>query len=58
MSLHLKPWQTALGAVDRSLERLFSRTKLADNNGKYSFPEPGIFCSGDNTSRRNWYLTT
>jgi hypothetical protein len=58
MSLHLKLWQTVLGAVDRSLERLFSRTKLADNDGKYSFPEPGIFCSGDNTSRCNRYLTT
>jgi hypothetical protein len=58
MLLHLKPWQTALSAVDRSLERLFSRTKLADNDRKYSFPEPGIFCSGDNTSRCNQYLTT
>jgi hypothetical protein len=36
MSLHLKPWQTALGAVDRSPERLFSQTKLADNDGKYA----------------------
>ena len=58
MSLYLKPWQTALGTVDRSPERLFSRTKLADNDGKYAFPEPGIFCSGDNASRRNRYLTT
>ena len=44
--------------MDRSPERLFSQTKLADNDGKYAFPEPGIFCSGDNTSRRNRYLTT
>ena len=47
MSLYLKPWQTALSTVDHSPERLFSQTKLADNDGKYAFPEPGIFCSGD-----------
>ena len=58
MSLYLKPWQTALSAVDRSPERLFSQTKLADNDGKYAFPEPGIFCSGDAADRRNQYLTT
>jgi hypothetical protein len=58
MSLHLKLWQTVLGTVDRSPERLFSQTKLADNDRKYAFPEPGIFCSGDITSRRNQYLTT
>jgi hypothetical protein len=58
MSLHLKPWQTALGVVDHSPERLFSQTKLADNDGKYALPEPGIFCSGEATSRRNQYLTT
>jgi hypothetical protein len=58
MSLYLKPWQTALGAVNRAPEELFSQTKLADNNGKYAFPEPGIFCSGDAADRRNRYLTT
>ena len=58
MSLSLDSWQKALGAVDQSQEMLFSRTKLADNDGKYAFPEPGIFCSGDNTYRRNRYLTT
>ena len=57
MSLYLQPWQTALGAVDRSPEMLFSQTKLADNNGKYPFPEPGIFCSGDAAERRNRFLT-
>ena len=58
MSFPLESWQKALGAVDRSPEMLFSQTKLADNDGKYAFPEPGIFCSGDNTNRRNRYLTT
>jgi hypothetical protein len=58
MSPHLKPWQTALSAVDCSPERLFSQTKLADNDRKYAFPEPGIFCSSDATSRCNRYLTT
>ena len=58
MSLGLKPWQTALSAVDRRPEELFSLTKLAYNDGKYAFPEPGIFCSGDNADRRNRYLTT
>ena len=57
MSLYLKPWQMALSTVDRSPERLFSQTKLADNDGKYAFPEPGIFCSGDAANRRNRYLT-
>ena len=58
MSLSLESWQKALGAVDRSTEMLFSQTKLADNDGKYAFPEPGILCSGDNANRRNRYLTT
>ena len=58
MSLSLESWQKALAAVDQSPEMLFSRTKLADNDGKYAFPEPGIFCSGDNANRRNRYLTT
>ena len=58
MSLSLKSWKKALGAVDHSPEMLFSPTKLAENDGKYAFPEPGIFCSGDNANRRNRYLTT
>ena len=58
MSLSLESWKKALGAVDRSPEMLFSPTKLAENDGKYAFPEPGIFCSGDNANRRNRYLTT
>jgi hypothetical protein len=53
----LESWQKALGAVDRSQDMLFSPTRLTDNDGKYAFPEPGIFCSGDNTGRRNRYLT-
>ena len=44
MSLPLESWQKALGAVDRSPAMLFSQTKLTDNDGKYAFPEPGIFC--------------
>ena len=58
MSSPLESWQNALSAVDRSPAMLFSQTKLADNDGKYAFPEPGIFCSGDNAHRRNRYLTT
>jgi hypothetical protein len=58
MSLYLKPWQAALGAVNRAPEELFSQTKLANNDGKYAFPEPGIFCSGDAADRCNRYLTT
>ena len=54
----LEPWQKALGAVDRSQDMLFSQTKLVDNDGKYAFPEPGIFCSGDEPeSWLNRYLT-
>jgi len=55
ISLPLKSWQKALGAVDRSPEMLMM--KLAENDGKYAFPEPGLFCSGDNAYRRNRYLT-
>ena len=57
MPLSLEQWQKALSVVDRSPEMLFSQTKLTDNDGKYAFPEPGLFCSGDNPSRRNRYLT-
>jgi len=46
-----------LRAVDKRSECLYSREKLSDNDGKYAFPEPGIFCSGDNAPRRNKFLT-
>ena len=57
MSLPLESWQKALAAVDRSPDMLFSPTKLTENDGRYAFPEPGLFCSGDNAHRRNRYLT-
>jgi hypothetical protein len=38
MSLYLKPWQMALGAVNRAPEKIFSQTKLANNDGKYVSP--------------------
>ena len=43
--------------VDRRPERLYSAKKLNDNDGRYAFPEPGIFCSGDKLDRRNQFLT-
>ena len=57
MPLALESWQRALRIVNCSKEELFSTTKLTDNDGKYAFPEPGIFCSGDNRSRQNHFLT-
>lgn len=57
MPLALESWQRALRIVNCSKEELFSTTKLTDNDGKYAFPEPGIFCSGDNRSRQNRFLT-
>ena len=53
----LQSWQSALRAVDRDPKYLYSSTKLADNDGKYAFPEPGLFCSGNNPQRRNRFLT-
>ena len=53
----LDSWRAALHAVDRNPEHLYSREKLSPNDGKYAFPEPGIFCSGDNAPRRNKFLT-
>ena len=43
--------------VDRRPERLYTAKKLNDNDGRYAFPEPGIFCSGDKLDRRNQFLT-
>ena len=53
----LQSWQTALSAVNCNPQELFSLTRLAENDGKYAFPEPGLFCSGDNDRRRNRFLT-
>lgn len=40
------PW--ALSIVAPKTEELSSSTKLAENNRRYVFPEPGLFCSGNN----------
>ena len=53
----LDSWRYALETVDRRPERLYSAKKLNDNDGRYAFPEPGIFCSGDKLDRRNQFLT-
>ena len=53
----LDSWRAALEEVDCRPERLYSAVKLDDNDGRYAFPEPGIFCSGDNPDRRNKFLT-
>src|ERR1700684_4012350 len=53
MAPALQSWQNALSAVNCSPEELFSSTKLAENDGRYAFPEPGLFCSGNNDRRRN-----
>ena len=53
----LDSWRDALEEVDCRPERLYSAVKLDDNDGRYAFPEPGIFCSGDNPNRRNKFLT-
>ena len=52
----LDSWIYALETVDRRPERLYSAKKLSDNDGRYAFPEPGIFCSGDKPDRRNKFL--
>jgi hypothetical protein len=57
MAPALQSWQNALSAVNCSPEELFSSTKLAENDGRYAFPEPGLFCSGNNDRRRNRFLT-
>ncbi|KAF8330683.1 hypothetical protein F5887DRAFT_1081524 [Amanita rubescens] len=60
-SLYMPPcldsWRAALRAVDQRRQCLYSLEKLSSNDGKYAFPEPGIFCSGDNARRRNKFLT-
>jgi hypothetical protein len=53
----LDSWRYALETVDRRPERLYSAKKLSDNDGRYAFPEPGIFCSGDKPDRLNKFLT-
>jgi hypothetical protein len=42
---------------DRRPERLYSAKKLSDNDGRYAFPEPSIFCSGDKADHWNKFLT-
>jgi hypothetical protein len=53
----LDSWRNALEEVDCRPERLYSTVKLNENDGRYAFPEPGIFCSGENHDRRNKFLT-
>ena len=53
----LDSWRNALEEVDCRPERLYSPVKLDENDGRYAFPEPGIFCSGENHDRRNKFLT-
>ncbi len=57
MPFCLDAWRDALRAVDDKKERLYFSGKLNENDGRYAFPEPGIFCSGDNEPRRNKFLT-
>ncbi|KAF8328277.1 hypothetical protein F5887DRAFT_1083259 [Amanita rubescens] len=57
MPFCLDAWRDALRAVDIRKVRLYFHGKLNVNDGRYAFPEPGIFCSGDNDARRNKYLT-
>ena len=53
----LDSWRNALEEVDCRPERLYSTVKLNENDGRYAFPEPGIFCSGEKQDRRNKFLT-
>jgi hypothetical protein len=46
-----------LEEVDCRPERLYSTVKLNENDGRYAFPEPGIFCSGEKHDCRNKFLT-
>ena len=60
MPFCLDAWRVALRAVDESRETFYlsgKGGKLNENDGRYAFPEPGIFCSGENNTRRNKYLT-
>ena len=53
----LDSWRNALEEVDCRPKRLYSPVKLNENDRKYAFPEPSIFCSGENHDCRNKFLT-
>jgi hypothetical protein len=51
-------WSNALLRVDSNLSRIKSSRQLCPNDGKYLFPDPGLFCSTTSISRQSLYFNT
>lgn len=58
MPLPILAWQNALKAVDSSPTNLDPSNRSNPHDGKYLFPEPGIFAGVTNESRRARYFAT
>jgi hypothetical protein len=58
MPLAIPSWQNALKAVDTDPSRLDSSNRTNPHDGKYVFPEPGIFAGVQNELRRSRYFAT
>jgi hypothetical protein len=54
--LSIPAWSTALAAVDNDPSRVDERYRSV-NNGKYVFPEPGIFIGANLVRRGKYFLT-
>jgi hypothetical protein len=57
MPLCLDAWRKALQSANQNSATCRLEEKQSPNDGRYAFPEPGLFCSGDNPVRQNQYLT-
>jgi hypothetical protein len=57
MPLCLDAWRKALLLAGQNSATWRLEKKQSPNDGRYAFPEPGLFCSGDNLVRQNQYLT-
>lgn len=58
MPLPIHAWQDALRNVDTNLANLDPSNRSNPHDGKYAFPEPGIFASVTSDLRRDRYFHT
>ncbi|KAF8326720.1 hypothetical protein F5887DRAFT_1084334 [Amanita rubescens] len=57
MPLCLDAWRKALLLAGQNSATWPLEKKKSPNDGRYAFPEPGLFCYSDNLVRQNRYLT-